>query len=119
VVPFVILELPGSLLVWSRVYFYIIIGIAASMAFFASPGKIWLINELKKRNQPHLQRTVSQETIGQPLMGLPSDPMRDIDEAISEIREEVETRRRRGSKITMPTGQDLKAAIERKLGKAL
>ena len=41
--PFVLLTLPSSLLVWARVYFYSIIGVAASMAFFASPAKPWLI----------------------------------------------------------------------------
>jgi lysophospholipid acyltransferase len=31
----------------------------------------------------------------------------------------VEARRRRGSKVTMPTGQDLKRAVEDKLGRKL
>jgi len=101
------------------VYFYAVIGVAASMAFFASPGKLWLINKLKKRNHPALQRTLSQETVGQPLMGLPSDPGRDIDEAVREIREEVEVRRRRGASVSMPKGQELKRAVEEKLGKEL
>ena len=117
--PFVLLTMPDSLLVWSRVYFYAVIGVAASMAFFASPAKAWLVQRLKKRNHPALQRSASQETIGQPLMGLPSDPGRDIDEAIHEVREEVEARRRRGFSVNMPTGQDLKRAIEEKLGKEL
>ena len=52
-------------------------------------------------------------------MGLPSDPGKDIDEAVREIREEVEIRKRRGTSVSMPTGQDMKAAVEEKLGKKL
>jgi len=52
-------------------------------------------------------------------MGLPSDPGRDIDEAVKEIKEEVEARRRRGTSASMPTGQNMKAAVEEKLGKKL
>jgi len=50
---------------------------------------------------------------------LPSDPGRDIDEALQEIRLEVETRRRRGSRVSMPTGQELRRAVEDKLGRKL
>ncbi|KAA8572641.1 hypothetical protein EYC84_003240 [Monilinia fructicola] len=38
VAPFILLTLPASFLVWSRVYFYAIIGTALSTAFFASPA---------------------------------------------------------------------------------
>ncbi len=89
------------------------------MGFFASPAKQYLIKQINKRNHPRVQRTASQETLGQPTLGLPSDPGRDIDEALKEIRIEVETRRRRGSKVSMPTGQELKAAVEDKLGRKL
>ena len=89
------------------------------MAFFESPAKAWLVKELKTRNHPTLQRTTSQETIGQPLLGLPSDPMRDVDEAVREVREEVEARRRRGASVSMPVGQDLKAVVEDKLGREI
>ena len=117
--PFVLLSLPDSLLVWSRVYFYAIVGTAASVAFFASPAKAWLTQKLNERNHGTLHDRISQETVGHPLMGLPSDPAGDIDEAIREIREEVELRRRRGSSGGMPTGQDLKRAVEEKLGKKI
>lgn len=117
--PFVILALPASILVWYRVYFYGVIGTAASVAFFASPGKAWLIQKLKKRNQSALQRVSSREMIEHPLMGLPGDPAGDIDEAVREIRDEVEARRRRGTSVSMPTGTDMKAAVEDRLGKKL
>lgn len=119
VAPFVILGFSDSIKLWSRVYFYCIFGVAASMAFFASPAKQHLIKRIAKRNHPRVPRTASQETLGQPTLGLPSDPGGDIDEALKEIRLEVETRRRRGSVVRMPTGQDLKAAVEDKLGRKL
>ncbi|KAL6719604.1 Lysophospholipid acyltransferase [Lecanora helva] len=116
--PFVLLSLPSSLLVWARVYFYAIFGAAASMAFFASPAKPWLIRQLRQRNQNSSQQP-PKEVKEHPLLGMPSDPAGDIDEAIAEIREEVEARRRRGQSISMPTGADLKAVVEDKLGKKI
>ena len=52
-------------------------------------------------------------------MGLPSDPEKDVQEAVNEIKQEVEMRRRRGSLAGMPTGEEMKAAVEKKLGKNL
>ncbi|KAL9121339.1 MAG: hypothetical protein Q9187_002105 [Circinaria calcarea] len=115
--PFVLLTLPSSLLVWSRVYFYTIFGVAASMAFFASPAKPWLNRRLSERNHLVPQRSSSQSSTNQPMLGLPSDPGQDINEAVKEVREEVEARRRRGLSASMPSGRDLKAAVESKLGK--
>lgn len=139
--PFVLLTLPSSLLVWSRVYFYSVLGTAASMAFFASPAKPWLIKRLNARNttakaelqqqqqqqaqQAQQQRrqqrqTLSREsTVEDAIMGggLPSDPGRELDDVVREIKEEVEARRQRGASVSMPTGQDMKAAVESKLGR--
>lgn len=117
--PFVILGFSDSIKIWSRVYFYCIIGVAASMGFFASPAKQYLIQQINKRSSPRMHRSASQETVGQPTLGLPNDPGRDIEEALQEIRTEVETRRRRGSRVSMPSGQELKAAVEDKLGRKL
>jgi lysophospholipid acyltransferase len=117
-VPFVVLSLRDSLLVWQRVYFYAIIGTIVSMAFFASPGKAWLIQQQKKRGAPQIKRTPSQQALS-PGLGLPNDPERDIDDALREIREEVEVRRRRGSLVAMPTGSALRTAIEEKIGRKL
>lgn len=89
------------------------------MAFFSTPAKPWLIQQINKRNHPIIQRTASQETIDHPTLGMPNDPGRDIDEAVQEIKQEVELRRRRGSKVTMPSGQELKSAIEGKIGRKL
>ncbi|KAL8952562.1 MAG: hypothetical protein Q9222_001516, partial [Ikaeria aurantiellina] len=132
--PFVLLSLSSSLLVWSRVYFYAVLGTAASMAFFASPAKAWLIKQSNARarnaqaqKQQHVQAQEQQQQrasyqdqgVEHPLMGLPSDPAKELDEAVREIKEEVEARRRKGSVVSMPTGQSLRAAVEDKLGKTL
>ena len=59
--PFVLLTLPSSLLVWARVYFYAVLGVAASMVFFASPAKPWLKKQLRLRNQDASQPKESKE----------------------------------------------------------
>ncbi|KAI9697929.1 MAG: lysophospholipid acyltransferase [Candelina mexicana] len=117
--PFVLLTLPASIAVWSRVYFYCLIGVAASMAFFASPAKPWLIKELRKRNAPAIQRTGSHESLNHPMMGLPNDPGQEFDEIVKEVREEVDARRRRGSRKSdsVSFDQDIKAAVQERLGK--
>jgi len=114
--PFVVLGFKDSLLVWARVYFYCIIGVALSMAFFASPANLWLVKRINARNAPRLHQPASQETYSVPTLGLPNDPGRDIDQAIEVVKKEVEMRRRVGSAVTMPSGAELKAAVEEKLG---
>ena len=113
--PFVILGFGDSLKVWAKVYFYCVVGVALSLAFFASPGKKWLSKRLDKRNHPHVRKTISQETQHHPVLGLPNDPGREIDEAVDEIMREVDRRQRRGSKVTMPTGQELRKLVEERV----
>ena len=115
--PFVLLTLPNSLLVWSRVYFYTVIGAAAAMGFFSSPAKPWLKHKLEARNKGAIQK--ERETRGHPLMGLPSDPGEDIQEAVREIQQEVEMRRRKGSLVSMPNADEMRATVEQKTGKKL
>ena len=106
--PFVILGFNDSIKAWARVYFYCIIGTAASTAFFASPAKLWLNKRLDKRNHPHvLKRTKSEQQMGQ--LGMPDTE--EIDHAIDEIKAEVDQRRRRGSKVEFPSGDALRQAI--------
>ncbi|KAJ5701525.1 hypothetical protein N7488_009073 [Penicillium malachiteum] len=119
VMPFILLSFSESMAVWSRVYFYGIVGTIGSLLVFASPVKGYLIANLKRRNRPHVMRTVSQETVRPPTLGLPNDPERDFDEAVQEIKSEIESRRRRGSVVTMPTGEELKIAVEQKIGRKL
>ena len=117
-----LLNLPSSLLVWTRVYFYAVVAVGGSLAIFASPAKPYLIRQLKNRqgnDDQALKRSTSQETNSHPALGLPNDPGRDIDEAIQEIKEEVELRRRKGSYVKMPEGKELKMKVEDKLGKEL
>lgn len=119
--PFVLLTLHDSIMVWARVYFYVPVGVAISIAFFSPylPFKKMIVKKLEARNQrPHpLSRTHSHETLNPPtLLGLPHDPAASIDEAIAEVRQEVEARRRRGSKVAMPTGEELRKMVESKVG---
>ena len=123
--PFMLLTLRASLLVWARVYFYAIIGAILSIAFFASPAKPYLIRKLKERNkgvalkkgEDKDENQKNNENGEHPVMGLglPSDPAREVDEAVKEIREEVE----RGQSVSLPAGGHLKIAVEEKLGKTL
>jgi lysophospholipid acyltransferase len=107
VAPFLILSFSGSLTAWARVYFYAIIGTAASMAFFASPGKAYLKRALAQRvgkkdaegEDGALRRSESTDSLRSPngdqetMLGLPSDPDKDFMEAYSEARAEVARRR--------------------------
>ena len=86
------------------------------MGFFASPAKPWLVKKLKARNQetkPKLKDSdIAKEKYAQ-IMGLPKNPARDVDEAVQEIREEVEVRRRKGMSGINPTmGEDTAFARE-------
>ena len=115
--PFVLLRLPDSMLVWARVYFYVVIGVAACLAFFTSPGKAWLNQRAKARSKEKTRAENMKRGQKEPLLGLPEDPGRDVDEAVNEIKQEVELRQRKGSKIEMPTGDEMRKVIEEKLGK--
>ena len=108
---------------WTRVYFYAVIGIALSMGLFASPAKAYLIRELKKRQAvgmktpseagPPIKHMETQQK--HPVLGMPDDPAGMIDEAVKEIQQEVEARRRKGSLVSMPRGQALRNAVENKV----
>lgn len=54
-----------------------------------------------------------------PVMGLPGDLGADVKEAAKEIREEFEAIRGRGGIIEEPTVDDMKLAVEYKLGKKI
>lgn len=112
--------------VWSRVYFYAIIGAAACLAFLASPGKPWLQRKLKtyqsqgkkEGDRPPVGRraySVESYTRGGPGQGLPDDMGAELDEIVEEVKREIVNRRRRGSKVELPTGEDLKKVVQEKL----
>ena len=133
-VPFVILTLPDSLLVWGRVYFYTIVGVIFSMAFFASPAKTWLINKQKARSagpakasdatKPGLKKEDSTTSVlgSDPskypqLLGLPEDPEKDVEEAIREVTQDLEARKQRdGGGFTLPKPDEVRKMVEQKLG---
>lgn len=50
------------------------------------------------------------------MMGLPGDPGADVEEAVREIRAEVEAIRGRGGILEEPTSDDIIAAVKYKLG---
>ena len=114
--PFVILGFSDSLTVWARVYFYCVIGVAASIALFASPAKAMLIKRLDRRNHPHVRKRLAEEARHEPTLGVMDDPGREVEEAIEEIKNEVEMRRSKGSVVSMPRGQDLRRAVEERVG---
>lgn len=105
--PFVLLEFKESLQSWISVYFYGIFGVGASLAIFATPVKKNLKKKLEaraaraagttpaaKRGELGMQRNISTDSLRDPIMGLSADPERDIDEAMQEIKEEVERRKK-------------------------
>lgn len=116
--PFVLLTLPASFIVWSRVYFYAVIGTALSTAFFASPAKSFLVKKLNVRagtSGPKLQRTQSSESIAskEPVLGLPPDPSKDLEEMMQEAKAEFEARQRRGS--VLKAGEPIAAPIKKEI----
>lgn len=54
-----------------------------------------------------------------PMMGLPGDPGADVEEAVREIRAEVEAIRGRGGILEEPTSDDIIAAVKYKLGQKI
>ncbi|KAK7746060.1 Lysophospholipid acyltransferase [Diatrype stigma] len=99
VAPFIVLRLDKSLAVWASVYFYAIIGVAVSMAFFASPAKAHLRKVLEARTKAAggggLVKSPSTDSLAgsgrrdEPVLGMSDDPARDFDEAVQEIRGEI------------------------------
>ena len=120
VAPFVMLSWSASLTSWRIVHYYCIVGVALLMAFFASPGKAILkqqinahtknarapMRRLESTNDIHtgdgLQRVMGEDLGKGQIMGLPDDPERDFEEIMTEIRQEIDTW----------TGDDATAAAE-------
>lgn len=94
VAPFLVLSFSGSLQVWGQLYFYPIIAIALSIAFFSSPGKQLLRKKLEERQGKlggRLARSTSQESLmcKEPVYGVSADPQRDLSEIVDEIKSDV------------------------------
>lgn len=114
--PFLLLGMGPSLLVWSRVYYYAIVGTAVGMAIFTSPGKKLLRKKIEDRNSkaggkasdggPSLQRTSSTDSLNRmPVMGVIGDPEREVDDAVAEFRNEMELRNRKRSAMKNESGK--------------
>ncbi|KAG5665622.1 hypothetical protein KAF25_009747 [Fusarium avenaceum] len=98
--PFLILEFQGSLLTWSRVYFYAVIWTVLSLIFFNSPGKSILKKQLEERQgraSVKLEHSISTDSLSgkEPILGISKDPESDISEAVEEIRAEMLMRQRK------------------------
>lgn len=141
VAPFILLGFSDTLKVWARVYFYALIGVAASFALFSRnlPFRQQLVQRQAARAPPAAAASVDEtaiekeardaikrETLARansydstsskkmPLHGLPDDPEAEIDEIVKEIKLEIEQRKRRGSLKGMQ-GFDLKKTVQQKL----
>lgn len=87
------------------------------MAFFASPAKPWLIKQLNDKRKPALQRTASQESMREPVMGMPHDPGQDFDEVFQEVRDEVMRRRKNSSgRRGLSVAQEVKEVLRERVG---
>ncbi|PSN59818.1 membrane-bound O-acyltransferase domain-containing protein 5 [Corynespora cassiicola Philippines] len=138
VAPFILLSFSDTILVWSRVYFYNLIGVAVCFALFSRslPFRKTLIAKQAARSAPttledidgnriekvakeewereKLQRKGSYESGHQkePTLGLPDDPEGTFDQIIDEVKKEIEARKRRGS-VVSPI--DVRKAVEQKI----
>ncbi|KAH4597666.1 hypothetical protein HBH82_219120 [Parastagonospora nodorum] len=137
VAPFILLGFSDTFKVWSRVYFYTLLSVAASFAVFSRnlPLRKQLVQMQAARAPPastgavddsaiekaareeikreKLARTTSQDSVASrkmPLHGIADDPEAEIDEIVREVKAEIEERRRRGS-----IGFDVKKAVQEKL----
>lgn len=108
--PFIVLTLQNSIRIWGQVYFYCVFGTVIASAFFASPGKRWLLKKVKARTtKPAMSRNESQEDLQGAMLGVPVDPGREFDDMVDEIIEEV--KRRRGS-ADLPTSDELRQQVK-------
>lgn len=83
---------------WTRVYFYCVIGVTASYAFFWSPARSMLKSKIEARSQEvgvQLKKSASTESLAtggsmdrEPLVGpgLTSDVDREVGELVGEAR---------------------------------
>ncbi|KAI5820052.1 MBOAT, membrane-bound O-acyltransferase family-domain-containing protein [Pyronema omphalodes] len=89
VAPFIFLSFSDSIKIWARLYFFAHIGLFAALGFFNSPGKKFLVDLQKKRvGRVEAEKEKTDRSAG--VMGLPEDPMEDLEE----IRLEFQQRRR-------------------------
>lgn len=108
------LSIERSLAVWSRVYYYGIVGTAVGMAFFASPASRMLSQRLTARmERPELARAKS-DSGDQVMLGVPVDAEAELQEIVTEVRSELERARRDGVQVP-----DVRALVREKLAQTI
>jgi len=134
VAPFILLGFSDTLKVWARVYFYTLIGTAASFALFSRSLPIRKILAKKQSDRVIridesvlgsiakeevekewlLQRESSEHISSAPTLGIAEDPEAEINEIVAEVKKEIEERKRRGS---LMQGFDVRKSVEVQLNK--
>lgn len=104
VVPFLVLSFQGSIEVWSRLYYFAIIGVGLAVLFFASPAKGFLRKNIELRQakgrfsaqRPSISRSASTDSLasGHHMLGVSPDLERDVTEMVEEIKADIEVKRR-------------------------
>jgi len=113
VIPFLVLTIEDSLFVWSRVYYYAIVGVGIGSLFFASPAKRILSKRVKARSpRPGLQRNDSQQSLSGATLGVPLDPSKDLDELVDEVTKELQ---KNYGTDKLPDLVDIRGFVEEKL----
>jgi lysophospholipid acyltransferase len=136
--PFVLLSFSGTMRVWSRVYFFTLIGVAASFAAFSRSLPIRRhLQKMQGARQPassndNIEKVAKEEVEADlkrrqsalsmssdasslrkaPTLGIADDPEAEVEEIVREVTQEIEERRRRGSVMQ---GFDIKTAVREKM----
>ncbi|KAH6622041.1 MBOAT, membrane-bound O-acyltransferase family-domain-containing protein [Boeremia exigua] len=140
VAPFILLGFSDTLKVWSRVYFYTLIGVAGSYGLFSrslpfrkqlqqrqsvrtTPTSTTEMDisqieqiakeEIKKDNLTRIDTTTSTASSSRaPTLGIADDPEAELDSIVAQVKREIAERKRRGSTLQ---GFDVKTAIQEKI----
>jgi lysophospholipid acyltransferase len=113
---FIILDFKACIIVWARVYFYALFGLAVCYGFLQSPGRAWLQKQVKQRTaeaeaaKPGIERAKSAERLPMLGLGMPDDPEAEVDAIVKEVKAEIERRRAQGMRVP-----DVKQLIRQKL----
>jgi lysophospholipid acyltransferase len=138
VAPFILLDFSDTVKVWSRVYFYVLIGVGASFALFSRslPFRKQLtqrqaarvapvaaaeldassVEKVAREEMNKISRVNSEASTASsrkpPTLGISDDPEAEIAEIIAGVNKEIAERRRRGSVLQ---GFNVKQAVQQKM----
>jgi len=140
VAPFILLGFSDTVKVWSRVYFYTLIGVAGSYAIFSR--SLPIRKQLQQRQtartaatsaldldvsnietiakeefkKDNLSRTSTSSSTASgrkaPMLGIADDPEAELDGVVAQVKRDIAERKRRGSTFQ---GFDVKTAIQQKI----